>query len=36
MDYNFSLIEDINNITGKLIKIGIIYSRQIIENNIDL
>ena len=36
MNYNFSLIEDINNITGKLIKIGIIYSRQIIENNIDL
>ena len=32
---NILFIEDINNIIGKLIKIGIIYSRQIIENNID-
>ena len=32
---NISLLEDINNIVGKLIKIGVIYSRQIIENNID-
>jgi hypothetical protein len=32
---NISLVEDINNITGKLIKIGVIYSRQVIENQID-
>ena len=32
---NILFIEDINNIIGKLIKIGINYSRQIIENNID-
>ena len=36
MNNNITLIEDINNITGKLIKIGVIYSRQIIENYIDL
>ena len=36
MNNNITLIEEINNITGKIIKIGIIYSRQIIENNIDL
>ena len=32
---NISLVEDINDITGKLIKIGVIYSRQVIENQID-
>ena len=35
MNNNITLIEDINNITGKLIKIGVIYSRQIIESYID-
>ena len=35
ISYNISLVEDINNITGKLINIGIIYSRQVIENQID-
>ena len=32
---NISFLEELNNTIGKLIKIGVIYSRQIIENNID-
>ena len=32
---NILNLEEINNTIGKLIKIGVIYSRQIIENNID-
>ena len=32
---NISFLEELNNTIGKLIKIGVIYSRQIIEKNID-
>ena len=32
---NISFLGELNNTIGKLIKIGVIYSRQIIENNID-
>ena len=32
---NIEYLEEINNTVGELIKIGVVYSRQIIENNID-